>query len=139
MPQLDTTEARTILDRPFLRIVHYPANDLIKLTWHGYTPSAEYRDGLETAREYITDYGVTRWLADLRQMGAILQADEKWTNTTWWQGVARSDLKKMAVMRSDDYFNDMSVERIMNTAMDLVDFEVAYFRSEEEALAWLLA
>ena len=136
---MDISQERIVLQEPYLRIGHDQGHDLIHLVWNGYAPSGAYRKGLDTALEYVLEHGITRWLADLRQMGAILQADEKWTNTHWFPQLANSELERMAILRSDDYFNAMSVERIMTNAIEVVGFEVAYFRTEEEAVQWLLA
>jgi hypothetical protein len=45
----------------------------------------------------------------------------------------------MAILMSADYFNQMSVDRIMQAATPEMPFAVAYFDDEEGARAWLSA
>ncbi len=139
MPQADHTGEHFIFDEPFLKIGHHPGHALLHLVWSGYAPSKDYRRGLDRALEFVLENQVVRWLADLRNMGAILQDDEKWTNTIWFPQLANSTLEKMAILRSADYFNDSSVDRIMSSASEVVGFEVGYFRNQQEAMEWLLA
>ena len=80
-----------------------------------------------------------RWLADLRGMNAILRQDEQWTVNEWFPTLAKTGLKRMAILMSSDYFNQMSVDRIMQAATPEMPFAVAYFDDAEGALAWLLA
>jgi hypothetical protein len=129
----------TVFDEPFLHIGYRKAGELLVLRWRGYAPSADYRRGLDFALDFALGQGVKRWLADLRHMGPILQADERWTNQTWFPQLASGELERMAILRSNDYFNQQSVDRIMQRSMDVVDFEVGWFGDEQEAMRWLFA
>ena len=53
--------------------------------------------------------------------------------------VAASGLKRMAILMSSDYFNQMSVERIMNNATPELPFTVSYFEDADAARDWLLS
>jgi hypothetical protein len=112
---------------------------LISLKWSGYAPSKEFREILEEARANVATHGLKRWLADLRGMNAILRQDEQWTVADWFPRLAKTGLKRMAILMSSDYFNQMSVDRIMQAATPEMPFDVAYFDNEESARAWLLA
>jgi hypothetical protein len=112
---------------------------LISLKWSGYAPSTVFRQILEEARENVAQHGLLRWLADLRGMNAILRQDEQWTVTDWFPRLAKTGLKRMAILMSTDYFNQMSVDRIMQAATPEMPFDVSYFDNEESARAWLLA
>lgn len=112
---------------------------LIRLKWSGYAPSTEYRGILEDARMNVGLHQLERWLADLRGMNAILRQDEQWTVNEWFPTLAKTGLKRMAILMSSDYFNQMSVDRIMQASTPEMPFEVAYFDDAEGARAWLLA
>ena len=112
---------------------------MIVLRWTGYAPSGTYRGILEDARMNVGLHNVERWLADLRGMNAILRQDKQWTVSDWFPRLAKSGLKRMAILMSTDYFNHMSVDRIMQAATPEMPFAVAYFDDEEGARAWLLA
>jgi hypothetical protein len=112
---------------------------MVTLSWTGYAPSEVYRSILECGLDAVAGMGLTRWLADLRGMDAILQQDEQWTVSDWFPRLGRTGLKRMAILTSSDYFNQMSVDRIMTAATPAMPFAVAYFDKIENARVWLLA
>ncbi len=112
---------------------------LITLTWTGFAPSPIFRSILEDALMNVRLHRLSFWLADLRQMNAILRQDEQWSANDWFPRLANSGLRRMAILASNDYFNQMSVERIMNNATPELPFEVAYFQDQAAARDWLLA
>ena len=109
---------------------------LISLKWRGYAPSPVYRSILEDALSNVKLHDLQFWLADLREMAAILRMDETWTVNDWFPRIATSGLRRMAILMSDDFFNVTSVDRIMDGAAPKIAFEVRYFRTPEEALEW---
>ena len=140
----DTTHMATsdsvieILNEPFLSINHSPSQDLIILRWSGYADAANYRRGLDAALEFVKEHRVKRWLADLRNMHAILSGEVKWTNEDWFPRlIAAGALRRMAIMPSSDFFNQQSVERIMNFSSGAIQFEVGYFQDEQDSMEWL--
>ncbi|MBK8341581.1 MAG: STAS/SEC14 domain-containing protein [Flavobacteriales bacterium] len=112
---------------------------MITLKWTGYAPSKAFRSILEEAQQYVRTSGLKRWLADLRQMDAILRQDEHWTVTDWHPRMVTSGLRRMAILTSADYFNRMSVDRIITAASPEMPFEITYFDDLNKAKAWLLA
>ena len=109
----------------------------IRLHWKGYAPSPVFRGILEDAMGSVRTYGITRWLADLRDMKAILRQDELWTVQEWFPKLASAGLRRMAILTSTDYFNQMSVDRIMNDAAPVIPFIVSYFDDPDMANIWL--
>jgi hypothetical protein len=136
-----TTEHSLILLRQdeYVTVRMDTAEKLISLKWTGYAPSREFRAILEDARMNVALHDAHRWLADLRGMNAILRQDEQWTVDEWFPLLARTGLKRMAILMSSDYFNQMSVDRIMQAATPEMPFAVAYFDDEDVARAWLRA
>ena len=137
MPSLPTSTT-VLYDEPFLRITHDPILRSIRLKWNGHARSDQYRQGLMIALEFIETHGeVHFWIADLRDMTAILQADEKWANETWFPRLFNTGLQRMAIIASKDYFNQTSVERSFTAVHGQLTFEVAWFRSSGEAMEWI--
>ncbi len=112
--------------------------NLIRLTWRGYAPSPVFRSILEDALSNVKLHDLQFWLADLREMAAILRQDETWTVNDWFPRIATSGLRRMAILMSDDFFNVSSVDRIMDGAAPKIQFEVRYFRTPEEAMGWFV-
>lgn len=126
-----------LLDEDFLRMTYAEDHQLIQLQWKGHARSDQYRRGLETALAYVREHHVRCWLADLRQMTAILQDDEQWANTVWFPRLFGTGLEKMAILPSSDYFNQTSVQRSFTAVNGRLTFKVAWFEGPGEALAWL--
>ena len=112
---------------------------MVTLKWTGYAPSKTFRSILDEAQQHVRTLGLKRWLADLRQMDAILRQDEHWSVTDRHPRMVTSGLKRMAILTSVDYFNQMSVDRIITAASPEMPFEITYFDDLNKAKAWLLA
>lgn len=123
----------------FVTVEVSPSDSLITLKWTGYAPSREYRSILNEAQQHVCTLGLKRWFADLRFMDAILWQDEHWSVTDWHPRMVTSGLKRMAILTGADYFNQMSVERIITAASPEMPFVISYFDDVDKAKAWLLA
>jgi hypothetical protein len=115
------------------------ADGMMMQRWTGYVPSATYREIMDESIGHATHFGLKRWFADLREMGAILQNDEKWTKEDWFPRLGRTQVGRMAFLMSSDYFNQMSVDRIMSVGTAVMPLDVGYFGDMEEARSWLLS
>lgn len=112
---------------------------LITLTWTGFAPSPVFRSILEDALMNVRLHRLSFWLADLRKMNAILRQDEQWSANDWFPRLGASGLKRMGILTSSDYFNQTSVERIMNDATPELPFAISYFDDPMAARDWLLS
>ncbi|MFZ1686434.1 MAG: hypothetical protein WAU70_03370 [Flavobacteriales bacterium] len=135
--QRDQHSDPILFDEPFLRVSHTPKDHLIHLEWKGHARSDQYRMGLDLGLDFVKKHDVRYWLADLRKMTAILQADEKWANEVWFPKIFDTGLEKMAVLPSSDYFNQTSVQRSFTAVNGKLTFKVAWFREAGEAFDWL--
>ena len=135
-PNLKLTPT-VLLDAPYLRMVLRAEQRSIRLTWNGHALSKEYRHGLSVALVVLREHDVRYWLADLRNMTAILHADEQWANEVWFPQLFTTGLRRMAIVESRDFFNQTSVARSFTAVNGKLSFEVAWFGSPEEATAWM--
>ena len=125
-----------LLDEAYLRIERLPARRLLHLTWKGHARSDQYRSALLLALKEMQEHEVHYRLADLRNMTAILHADEQWANEVWFPQLFATGLRRMAIVESRDFFNQTSVERSFTAVNGKLTFGVAWFRKPEEATAW---
>ncbi len=123
----------------YVTVSSEPECGLITLTWTGFAPSPVFRAILEDALMNVQLRHLKLWLADLRKMNAILRQDEQWSANDWFPRLAQTGLERMAILTSSDYFNQMSVDRIMNDAAPELPFAVSCFDDPEAARVWLLA
>lgn len=133
----DRSRDQVLLHEPFLLLTYSASERLIHLEWNGHATSPQYRSSLELAVQFVAKHDVHFWLADLRGMTAILQADEKWANEKWFPKLFATPLEKMAILHSSDYFNQTSVARSFNKVNSQLTFQVADFSNMEQALKWL--
>ncbi|MBL0339934.1 MAG: STAS/SEC14 domain-containing protein [Bacteroidetes bacterium] len=126
-----------VFDKSFLAIYHKPEHKLIYMQWKDFATSQQYREGLTHALELVNEHGLEKWLGDLKMMQVILSSDEDWTNEVWYPLIAKSSLRKMAIVTSLDYFNNSAVRRIVTKAESVINFETRYFVDVNEAESWL--
>ena len=89
--------------------------------------------------DQVIEKELTHWLNDLQQMTAILKPEETWTDEVWFPRLfAHCGVKKMAFLPAVDFFNQMSVYRIMDRTIGTRSFQGGYFPNENEAISWLL-
>lgn len=130
---------KQIFDQPYLSVFFEEEKSMIHLRWKKLASPDEYRTGLEFALEMVKTHHIRLWLANLREMSVIREAERNWTNETWFPKLTQTSLKKLAIINSMDYFNQSSVSKIMNRAQPILSFETRYFNDLDEARNWLLA
>ncbi len=108
----------------------------VEIHWAQPPTSAEFREVLSKGLEIIQGNKLQRWIGDVRQLGAILDEDQKWSNEVWFPKAIEAGIKRMAVVIADDIFNQLSVEEIMSK-VEAVDLTSHYFSAIEEAREWV--
>ncbi|WP_210462258.1 STAS/SEC14 domain-containing protein [Rufibacter roseolus] len=107
--------------------------------WNGFLASPELREAVLQCLELMESKGITRWLADNRKMKAIRQADQQWFLSNVIPRMLQSSLRRMATLVSEDMFNKMAVEQLLQRAGNLDHLAMRDFNDEKEALEWLMA
>ena len=127
-----------LYDKDFLCIYHESEHKLIHLRWKGYASTENLRDALNFAWEAVKEHHIEYWLGNLKLMEAISPADIDWVTESWYPRISATNLKKMAIVTSLDYFNNIAVKKIVNTAADVTNFETRYFVDVTTAKEWLI-
>lgn len=123
-------------DETYLQVIYEGDVPCVHMSWKTFSTSEEMRAGLEKGLELVREKNASKWLADVRQMGIISEEDQKWSNEDWFPRALAAGIKYMAVIVSEDIFNKMSVEEIMNNVPG-TDLTSHYFNSIEDAREWL--
>ncbi len=121
-----------------VRLVVDPQHSLIISTWNGFVPSDVYRTALWRIHDQVRDHHLTLWLSDTRAMGAILHDDEKWSIDVFMPEIIKLGLRRVAVVRGDDYFTHTATERMVDATAEVAPFKVELFADPAEAERWLL-
>ncbi len=123
-------------DEPHLTAHYERDRDVVVMDWHGFATGEEYREGLNAGLELAKREGARNWLADLREMGTVDQADQEWSNEEWFPRALQSDLTNMAIVQPEAVVAEMSVENIMQEVGDGA-LTTHYFDDRTEAEEWL--
>lgn len=110
---------------------------LIITVWQGYVPSPDYRAILLQALDLIIVHGLKSWVSDSTRMGVILRSDEKWTLDVCTPMLVKGGLRRVAIVRSMDFFSQTASERMVEATTGKVPYVVEFFNDKEAALAWL--
>lgn len=127
----------TIRDDALVRIEVDIEHSLVISTWKDYIPSPEYRLALWQVLDQVRAYGLRLWLSDTRDMGIILHSDERWSMATFVPELMKFGLRRVGVVRGEDYFNRTTTERLVGATAAIAPFQVELFRNPEDAQVWL--
>jgi hypothetical protein len=120
--------------------IHYDEKQkLLKTVWNGFANGEEYRAFLNTLLDFYKKHEVLYSFSDNRNMKAIRQVDQEWTNDVFLAEFFKiSTIKRAATIVSEDIFNRMAVDNIMIKANKHITFDMKFFDSENQAIKWLL-
>lgn len=104
--------------------------------WQRFPMSEEFRMGMDQLIRLMREKNIGKVLADARKMGAIAPEDQDWSIQDWLPRAFEAGYRRIAIVVSEDIFNQMSVEDIMSR-VEGMDFVTKYFPGLEEGRAWL--
>jgi hypothetical protein len=125
-----------LFEEKYLTIHHNEDVNCIHMQWTGFAASEKYRYGMNTGLEKVKEKKVSRWLADMTDMGAIVSEDQKWTNEDWFPRLLGAGIKTAAVVMSKDIFNQLAVKKIGEDMTDN-NYTMYFFYNLAEAKEWL--
>ncbi|WP_205499659.1 hypothetical protein [Rufibacter psychrotolerans] len=109
---------------------------LLVLHWQDFVPSEVYREGLLEAMQVSKREQMQTWVMDMKHMKVIRLADQEWTLATWFPQFQLLNVKRLAIVVSEDIFNQMAVSSMMATLRPKLTAEVEYFQELSSALRW---
>ena len=125
-----------VFDKPFATIEIEQDKNLLILTWHGFANGEGFREARTTAVQLSKKYGINKWLSNMKDMKAIRQADQEWSTNEWLPTFLDLDIKKWAVVISDDMFNQMAMSSMMGKMRTRLTNPVEYFQDLNTAKNW---
>jgi len=103
--------------------------------WNGFVSDNDYKEGLNKMIDFYKEKKVNKWIANLAKMEAISPEMQDWANNDWFPRALQAGVKYMAVVVSEDVFNQLAVDIIMTKVADLLTTH--YFSSVDEAKEWI--
>jgi hypothetical protein len=116
----------------------FPDKNLSVTVWKGFASSPVLREILEKSKQLLSDFPIYYSIGDNRNMKVIRPADQDYINNDWLPEVIKSSqLKKSATIESEDTFGKISSDNILRQADKYITFDIAFFKSLEDAVNWL--
>ncbi|ESP87800.1 STAS/SEC14 domain-containing protein [Candidatus Halobonum tyrrellensis] len=107
----------------------------VVMNWHAFASGEKYREGLNEGLELVEREGARNWLADLRELGTVPEADSQWTQEEWHPRAFRSSLSNMAVVQPESVVANMSVEDLVDEVGENTTSRI--FDNRDDAFEWL--
>jgi len=126
----------TYFKAPYLLLQYNEQEKYIVANWQHFPLSEEFRVGMDHLIRLMEEKKIGKVLTDTRKMGAISPDDQDWSINEWLPRAFKAGYRRIAIVISEDIFNQMSVEDIMSRVKG-VDFVTQYFPSLEEGRKWL--
>lgn len=121
-----------------LSLEYLEVQNCIRIQWLDYPGSKEFRAGMDAMLEAMKKHNTAKILSAEGKLGAVSEEDQKWVYTDWTPRCAELGVTKTAIILSDDIFNQISVENMVNQSAELAEESTTqYFKNEKEALDWL--
>jgi hypothetical protein len=119
----------------FLTIEWDESIEAVIMNWTDFAEGEDYREGLNEGLELVNRHNSENWLADLRDMKAVAEEDQEWTQEEWHPRAFESPLTKMAIVQPESVVAEMSVEDLVQEIGEEITMQV--FDNRSEARAWL--
>lgn len=123
-------------DSDYLTIQYDADIDAVVMDWHDFTKGEQFRDGLDRGLDLVKSENSRNWLADLRDLGAVDQDDQEWSNEDWFPRAIQAGLENMAIVKPESAIAEMSVDNIMQE-VEGTDLVTHHFDDREQAREWL--
>ncbi|HLM73572.1 MAG TPA: STAS/SEC14 domain-containing protein [Polyangiaceae bacterium] len=108
------------------------------VTWKQFAEGEEFRAVVNAAIDLLVQRKATRWLADLRHLGAVTQEDQRWSAESWFPRATAEGMKYLALVSPRKIVAQMAVKTFMNKVNGR-DLLIGNFEDIEVARSWLRA
>jgi hypothetical protein len=124
-------------DAPYGTISWDEDTQCVHVEWKGFVHGEMIKTVLNTALELFETKDTDRWLADMRRIKVFDEEDSRWVNDVWFPRAIEAGVRRMALPVPESVLAQMSLKRLMKRVKE-GELETAYFRTLEEAKAWLV-
>jgi hypothetical protein len=108
------------------------------VTWKQFAEGEEFRAVVNAGVELLLQKKARRWLGDLRNLGAVAQADQKWSAESWFPRATAGGMAYLALISPRKIVAQMAVKTFMNK-VNGKDLYIGNFDDLQTARDWLKA
>ncbi|EPG73219.1 methyl-accepting chemotaxis protein signaling domain protein [Leptospira fainei serovar Hurstbridge str. BUT 6] len=116
-------------------VYYVKKQELLEVVWTPRYSDEKYKEILSTALDSVKRHGISRWMADTRQIGIISPEGQRWVNEIWFPEANQSSLRKIALVIPESALAAMSID---NKSMKSGNIRMYNAGSREEGIKWLL-
>ena len=106
------------------------------MEWDGYATSTQFKEGTELMLNTLIQNNSFKVLADIKDMVLIGMEDQQWLNTHFLPRAIKFGFKAIAIIRPDNYFNNVAVESV-SYKVDKDKLAINFFDNITDAREWL--
>ena len=118
--------------------VYFDTNiNSVVMEWHGYATSRQFKEGTELMLNTLIKNNSSKVLADIRDMTLIGMEDQQWLNTHFLPRAIKFGFKAIAIIRPDNYFNNVAVESV-SYKVDKDKLAINFFRPKYIICGWII-
>ena len=92
---------QNLYEDEYMQIRYDEAHNCIEYNWKKFASSAKYKELLDKVYQFFVDKRCDRFLADARQMKAIPEDAQVWTDTDWFPRMIQAGTKFIAVVNPE--------------------------------------
>lgn len=129
------SELISFYDSPYATIYWNAKYNCVQTYWKGFVEGRNLREAMDKGLEILQTKKAPFWLADLRKLGVISQADQEWISRDWFPRAMQIGLTKRATILPEKAVGKMSVNRV-SEQMNNRRVESAIFQEVGEAYYW---
>lgn len=123
-------------DYSYLNIIWNEELNCVVMEWKRFAFGDDFKRGINSGLDLLTDKNGTKWLADMRKMGVVGELDQKWAYEEWFPQAMKNGLRFLALVVPDKTLAQMSVDMIMKT-VEKDELTYSYFNNMNDAIDWL--
>jgi hypothetical protein len=126
----------TCLENKFSTLRYLENENTFYGKWVGEVESKFFKEILTAKLKWIKTYQPHFWIIDIKYMRAVDVADQEWLLNTWQNAIPPS-IKKIAIIKPLDVYNEMVVETILAAKWNPSVLEVQLFSDYDSSLTWI--
>jgi hypothetical protein len=127
----------TLFEKPYLHIVLDKTNEIMLITWKGFTPSHDFRTGIDKVFELMAEHSIKKTLTDLVEHRVIGAEDQEYAAKRSVEFTHQFWQVKRALITPKDVFARFSIKQVNQKVAQEETQDRQLFLNEEDALAWL--
>ncbi|GAA4371002.1 hypothetical protein GCM10023185_46040 [Hymenobacter saemangeumensis] len=134
----DYTHLLTLPDAhgaPLAEYLHYPADELLHVRWHGQLTSTEVIRVVQHGGQWRQQLTYTRLLNDKRDAGGDWSEALPWLQYEWLPQALAVGIKALAYVLSPRHENGLATQQFVQAVRPHLAIEL--FDDLDEAVAWL--